>query len=359
MGQVPAGFSMFPRGFRRRVREALRPYARRLFEAYFDDYMATRAGLQGSPVADPGDPYGTNRHRFALEIMHSEFADAKHNALRAFQKNFVIPKPDPKQPLYTDGFPTPPQHLWVGYADNLELFLQIGRNNINNMRNILRQGGRDIQVGDRVLDFGCAGGPQIRNLAEFTKAPGEVWGVDIDAEHVWWCMQNLMPPFKFALTSTFFHLPFEDHFFDLAYCGSVFSHMAESADAWLLELARIIRPGGRLYLTFNTTQSMKDYLQYWVEVGFSKDVRAGFTQEQIDSDFDMLVANRSPWMHSVFNQEFFLNKCRMMFDVVSVTPNAYSFQSAVLLQRRDTRRVVEPTTLEVSIPERGVPAAAR
>lgn len=337
MSQRPALLRMVPAAARQKLKEMFRPYARRMLEAYLDDVLNDRA----IRPADPRNPYGTNAHRFALELMHSEFGDAKHNAVRAFQKNYMIPKAD-RSTLWTDGFPVPPRELWVGYAETLEAFLGIGRYNIETMRKTLAATGRDIMPGDRILDFGCAGGPMIRCLAEFARAPGEVWGIDIDGEHVTWCMSNLMPPFKFALTSTFFHLPFEDRFFDLIYCGSVFSHMGETADAWLLELARITSPGGRLYLTFNTKQSMKDYLEQWPDLGFSTDIRAGFTPEQLRSDFAMLVANRSPWMHSVFDRDFFLGKCAMMFDVRAVVPNAYSFQTAVVLERRDTRRAAEP-----------------
>jgi ubiquinone/menaquinone biosynthesis C-methylase UbiE len=38
-------------------------------------------------------------------------------------------------------------------------------------------------------------------------------------------------------------------YFDLIYCGSVFTHIDDLADAWLLELRRITRPGGRIYVT--------------------------------------------------------------------------------------------------------------
>jgi len=34
------------------------------------------------------------------------------------------------------------------------------------------------------------------------------------------------------------HLPFEDSSFDLVYCGSVFTHVSDLADAWFLELRR-------------------------------------------------------------------------------------------------------------------------
>jgi len=43
-------------------------------------------------------------------------------------------------------------------------------------------------------------------------------------------------------------LPFEDSSFDLVYCGSVFTHVSDLADAWFLELRRILRKGGYAYI---------------------------------------------------------------------------------------------------------------
>ena len=49
---------------------------------------------------------------------------------------------------------------------------------------------------------------------------------------------------NFATVTTAPHLPFADGYFDFAYCSSVFTHISDLADAWLLELRRIVRSGG-------------------------------------------------------------------------------------------------------------------
>ena len=59
----------------------------------------------------------------------------------------------------------------------------------------------------------------------------------------------------FATVTTAPHLPFEDKYFDVIYCGSVFTHMDDLADAWLLELKRITRPSGRTYITIHDKHS--------------------------------------------------------------------------------------------------------
>jgi ubiquinone/menaquinone biosynthesis C-methylase UbiE len=102
----------------------------------------------------------------------------------------------------------------------------------------------------RVLEFGCSNGRMIRHL-EAQAASREIWGVDIQADKVIWAIENLSPPFHFAVTTTVPHLPFPDNHFDLVFAGSIFTHLGELHVAWLLELARITSDRGMLYLTFH------------------------------------------------------------------------------------------------------------
>jgi len=96
----------------------------------------------------------------------------------------------------------------------------------------------------------------IRWLARFA-AECQIWGVDISARHIVSCQENLNPPFNFATVTTQPHLPFEDRYFDLIYCASVFTHIDDLADAWLLELKRVTHPGGRAYITLLFTINIR------------------------------------------------------------------------------------------------------
>jgi SAM-dependent methyltransferase len=99
---------------------------------------------------------------------------------------------------------------------------------------------------ESVLDFGCGCG---RVLRYWNRHEGLVAGSDRDAGAIDWCRGNLgfarcernglAPP-----------LPFADASFDLVYALSVFTHLtAELQTAWRDELARVLRPGGRLLVT--------------------------------------------------------------------------------------------------------------
>ncbi|MCC7387178.1 MAG: class I SAM-dependent methyltransferase [Phycisphaerales bacterium] len=233
----------------------------------------------------------------------------------------------------------PPQRLWHGYAPTIEQVMAIGERNVTRMLDILQGAECRPRPGWSVLDFGCAAGfmtRHFRHLADHAsgEAGGEVWGVDLSGPHIDWCMRHLAPPFRFALTSSFPSLPFEDGRFDLVYCGSVFSHIGEHCDGWLLELARVLRPGGTLYLTLVTKEAMWKYIERWPQLGFSKDIQRLFTPEQLRSDFATLVFRNGPGLHTVYDMDYFKAKCEGSFEVLRVQPDVYTFQWAVALRKR-------------------------
>jgi SAM-dependent methyltransferase len=160
----------------------------------------------------------------------------------------------------------------------------------------------------------------------------EVWGVDIAAELVVWCQQNLSPPFRFATTTSFPHLPFEDRYFDLIYASSVFTHIADLADAWLLELKRLLRPGGRLFATIMEKGT-------WKEEDMHRLFGPHITSEILSLaklDFAMFTVSRKPAHAQVFYDLDYLRKHWGRFlNVLSVAPGFMGHrQTAVLLEKQ-------------------------
>jgi SAM-dependent methyltransferase len=98
-----------------------------------------------------------------------------------------------------------------------------------------------------ILDFGCGCGRMTRFLDML--ASWRAFGSDVSPEHVRWCRQNLRNV-DTRLNGTRPPLPFENGQFDLVYSISIFTHLPEHlADAWLGDVARVLKPGG----TFITT----------------------------------------------------------------------------------------------------------
>ncbi len=109
--------------------------------------------------------------------------------------------------------------------------------------------------GLRVLDAGCGHGYYFMGLA---LDGAQVTGVDLSADDVdkGFRMARLLglgegsvgPARACYLAGSLTELPFADGSFDLVICNSVIEHIPEDGRA-LAEMRRVLRPGGRLFLT--------------------------------------------------------------------------------------------------------------
>jgi len=192
-------------------------------------------------------------------------ASARHGSYKAKQLaynngtfNYVIPAPEHQtNTIGETDLAIPPKDLWEGYGETAEWYLESGRRHLADMFSLLEEADVHIKPGGRVLDFGCSAGRMIRWLIK-NDQEWEVWGADIAAENIRWCQENLSPPLNFFCNTTVPHLPFEDGSFDFIYSRSVFSHISpELADAWFLELRRILSPEGHLYATVLDNKSIE------------------------------------------------------------------------------------------------------
>jgi len=241
-------------------------------------------------------------------------------------QDFALPRTPVHDAYTTDQeLPIPPSHLWLGYNYPLH-----GKMHVDAMFAILDASDFALRPGGRVLDFGCGAGRMIRHLRSVAET-SEVWGTDISAEHILWCKRNLSPPFRFATTTKVPHLPFEDRSFRLIYCGSVFTHIDDLADAWLLELRRILTPDGRLYVTIHDNHTVR-LLEDNKAVGLRFVQTHKVFHESKDS-FDMISIGRDDLSQVFYDREYFSRMARCAFDVLSVTPEAYFYQTAFLLKR--------------------------
>jgi SAM-dependent methyltransferase len=105
-------------------------------------------------------------------------------------------------------------------------------------------------AGKRVLDFGCGSGRVLRHFAGEAEA-AELWGCDIHEDSVRWLQETLAPPFHFQLNGDLPPLDQPDGAFDLVIALSVFTHLPDTWAQWLVELHRILKPGGLLLATLH------------------------------------------------------------------------------------------------------------
>jgi ubiquinone/menaquinone biosynthesis C-methylase UbiE len=104
--------------------------------------------------------------------------------------------------------------------------------------------------GKRMLDFGCGSGRLLRQLLDEAQV-AEIHSSDSDEQMIDWVRQNLCPPItESKLNGARPPLDYPDDQFDLVTALSVFTHIADGWSDWLLELRRVLRPGGLLVATF-------------------------------------------------------------------------------------------------------------
>ena len=120
---------------------------------------------------------------------------------------------------------------------------------------------QDIAPGMRVLDAGCGYG---RNLVHLLREGCEVFALDLDAEGVEHVRQ-LAAALRAGLPADSFQvgaieqMPFPDGFADVVICSAVlhFARDEEHFRGMLMELWRVLRPGGMLFCRLGSRIGME------------------------------------------------------------------------------------------------------
>lgn len=176
--------------------------------------------------------------------------------------------------------------------------------------------------GKRLLDFGCGAGRTMRHFLAEARA-GEVVGADIDARSVDWINAELAPPLRAVRCEVDPPLPFADASFDFAWAISVFTHLSGNSAEWLLELHRLLRPGGLL---------MASYMGEW-----NSEVIAGEPWDEDRIGMNLLHHNR-PWDQGgpmVFMSDWWVTEhWGRAFEIVALNRRFHN-QTWAMLRRRE------------------------
>jgi SAM-dependent methyltransferase len=237
-------------------------------------------------------------------------------------------------PVPPGDFPVPPFELAsrVGCLENAEdptaLYEAIGKGTKETLVAALPEG--YSLEGKRVLDFGSGAGRTLRHfIGEDTGA--EFWGCDIDGPSIEWLGENM--PMVHAFTNAEVPpLDQPDGKFDVIYCISVFTHLTRHWAEWLLEMHRLLAPGGLLLATY---------------------MGRGFSQEIAGEEWDedrvgmMVLAPGQGWDKGgpmVFHSEWWLRShWGRLFDFLSLTEAGFATidpdygQGLAVLRRKDVQ----------------------
>lgn len=160
-----------------------------------------------------------------------------------------------------DIFPLPSPEDRENYAGERHFEYWIsGLRDYLDIKNNLQNYGYYLDNNFSIYDMGCASGRVIRHFLCQERGL-KLWASDINSNHVEWVGKYLGSNIKIFQNYSLPHLPIEDNYFNLVYAFSVFTHIDAFEVAWLLEIKRVLKPGGFAYLTIhsdNTWSIMRD-----------------------------------------------------------------------------------------------------
>ncbi len=183
--------------------------------------------------------------------------------------------------------------------------------------------------GRRVMDFGCGAGRTLKHFAQEAER-AEIWGVDVDAASIELLGETICPPFQVMRSGYMPPLELQSGSFDLIWSISVFTHLTQKNSLpWLLELHRLLKPGGLLIAT---------YMGRWVSELLAgepwEEDRIGMNVLRHDhpaSDGAPLVLISDWWLREHWGRAF---------EVLQIAPQIHN-QSWAVLRKRDVRLSVQ------------------
>jgi SAM-dependent methyltransferase len=271
-------------------------------------------------------------------LLANRYLAAKLLPLAPDERYAVLMRSDPSE-LAEDGLPPPPQELWQRWGLTLDQYLASGARDVQRILDTIAEAGAVEDELERILDFGCAEGRTLRFLHD--ESARELWGVDVNAERIAWAQQHLAPPLRLATTTTAPHLPFADAYFDLAYAISVFTHISDLADAWLLELLRVLRPAGWLYLTIHDEHSIDVLLDRRAEGTQTEMVELleQFNEETgaLASEWVYFAARADPGAEVFYRADDLVRRWSLLADFRLLKQEAIGYQTALVFQKSPLR----------------------
>lgn len=187
------------------------------------------------------------------------------------------------------------------------------------------------------LDIGAASGRVAR--AFHAQGGVKTYACDINRRHVDWMASNLPPAMTVFQNSSIPTLPLPENSIDLVTAFSIFTHVEAFDTTWLMEMRRILRPGGIAWLTIHGDRTWRELKPGWplyeplnAHPGYQgdrhhKEIPRPRTvyRWRTDRSYSANVFYTYDYIHTVWGR---------IMDVVEIRPCLPPFQDAVILRKR-------------------------
>ncbi len=235
--------------------------------------------------------------------------------------------------LTSCGGPSEHSHLLTGIND-LERLMQLWE----------LYGDKPFEEIDGVLDFGVGCGRVLKWFA-LNLDESRCHGMDVREACTNWLNENY--PGRYSHGSPHPPLDYPDNHFDLVYSLSVFSHLNYASNrAWLTELTRVCRPGGRIILSTHGTFALfviANSEQHQIELRMPPDQTKALFKEMAEKNFayhrisaeavESLQGPEEDYGQTFMNEVFAKEEWGAEVDVLGVIPALQNlFQDFFILQ---------------------------
>ncbi|OGH94953.1 MAG: hypothetical protein A2538_04670 [Candidatus Magasanikbacteria bacterium RIFOXYD2_FULL_41_14] len=166
--------------------------------------------------------------------------------------------------------------LWTSSGDLKKQIVSVRKDNL-----VCLISKKYLKTGDKVLDGGCGKGQFVYALQNYFRF--DTYGVDF-AEKIVAKINQTIPTLKIKLGDVR-NLSFEDDFFDGYWSLGVIEHFYDGYDSILLEIRRVLKKGGFLFITFphlSWLRKLKIKLGKYREFVGSEDNKKDFYQFALD-----------------------------------------------------------------------------
>jgi SAM-dependent methyltransferase len=190
-------------------------------------------------------------------------------------------------------------------------------------------------TGGSYFDFGGSTGRLFRHFY-YQDDTWTTWSCDFKLSSVEWNLAHFPKDIKVFQNMYFPFLPIEDREMSLISAMSVFTHIDETETSWLLELRRILRPGGIAVITIhdeNTWKVMGEDLCNKVNT-YRPDLAslAELPEGKHVSNFRIDDPYRCDTFHAT---NYVRDNWGRYFEVKDIIRGIFGHQAAVVLRRED------------------------